>query len=156
MANKMQVYWRVDTTGLNFIEKHIPQITNDAVKTTIEEIARGVKENWSSSSPSAPGSPPAVVTGYLDSSVQIFRKDLAGRFSTLLNAVTWGIRVGAEYGAALEFGNPVTGAAPRPFLRPAIKAAEDLLGQKISIGFRQIETAGGLNKAAYLARRARG
>lgn len=156
MPKGLSAYWKVDTSGLDFVEKEAPIIIDEATRQTAQDIADSVKENWSASSPSAPFTPPAVVTGYLDSTVKVVKRDAAGRFAVLKNTVSWTVRVEAEYAAALEFGNPVTGAAPRPFLTPAVNAAVDNLGRNITTGFKAFETIGAAGKLAYLARRGLG
>lgn len=68
---------------------------------------------------SAPGEPPAIDTGNLVNSIETRR----------VNAFTARVNVGAEYGAALEFGTDTT--APRPFLRPAVNKHADEFVDKL-------------------------
>ena len=156
MPKGLATTWLVDTSGLDFIDRTAPEIVDQAVKQTVEEVAQDIKQNWSESSPSAPGQPPAIVTGYLDSTIRVLRRDALGRFATVQNAKVWTIRAEAEYAMALEFGNPVTGAAPRPFLRPAIERATELLGKNLAVSFKTFETIGASGKMAYLSRKGLG
>jgi hypothetical protein len=64
---------------------------------------------------SAPGEAPASDTGLLANSIQTeMRGDLSAD-----------VVVGAEYGAALEFGSLDGRIAPRPFLAPAVEAERE-------------------------------
>lgn len=70
---------------------------------------------------SAPGEPPAVVTGALKNSINAKRE----------GKMRWVVTVGAEQAAALEFGYSPRNLAPRPYLRPAIIAATKGLDSKM-------------------------
>lgn len=140
--NIMQVTFKANTTVLDLLDKNAPKITDRAVREVLEKVKDTIRDNWSAESPSSPGNPPAVVTGYLDQSLKVQRRDILGRFSTPGNTTSWSLKVNAEYGAALEFGRPEINLAPRPFLRPAIKGVEKALGDRIKIGFRFVGGVG--------------
>lgn len=130
--NMMRVTFKTDFKNLDNLMLNMDQITNEAVRDTMENVLDNIHRNWSSESPSSPGERPAVVTGNLDKSIRILRRDSGGKFSTLGNAISWSLQVEAEYGAALEFGVLERNLAPRPFIRPAIAEAEALLGRNIA------------------------
>lgn len=70
----------------------------------------GTKRTYTAS---APGEPPAVVTGNLKNSIQTKREKMR----------VWAVLVSAEYAADLEYGHRTDEGgyvAPRPYLRPAV------------------------------------
>lgn len=111
------------------VEAKLKQQVGEAVRATAEEIVDDIRKNWSATSPSAVGSPPAVVTGLLDSSVMVEDqgRDEKGRFKGD-DATVYYIHVdtaegepnGYNYAMALE--DPAY--LDRPFLAPALLAAE--------------------------------
>lgn len=74
-----------------------------------------IRDSWSDVSPSSPGQPPAVVTGFLDSSIEADKSQL--------KSFTAYIRANAEYSLPLEFGTHKMAA--RPFMRPWLHQQED-------------------------------
>lgn len=122
--------------GLNALTPMVDKTMEEATDSIINRI----RYNWSSSSPSTPGEPPAVVTGTLDESVT---KDNTGRnargqFASGADITAWYIRVEAPYANALEYGDSSKNLEPRPFIAPAILAEQDEIGDKFEIGFRGI------------------
>lgn len=89
---------------------HAGEIEEQAVKGTGEKIEAHVQANWSVSSPSSPGNPPAVVTGELKSSVRLVK----------INNKHYRLEARADHAIPLEFGT--SRMAPRPFLAPAVEA----------------------------------
>lgn len=83
------------------------------VDETAEDGAKYIRAHWSGASPSAPGSPPAVVSGELDKSVIAIPEHSlsSGKKRSLLRAM-------AKYARPLEFGTHTMKA--RPFMRPAM------------------------------------
>ena len=129
--NMMKVRFVSDLTGINALDAGMQALTNEAIRETMEDIHTMIMSRWSEISPSAPGQPPAVVTGTLGSSIHWQPTNATGQFASGKDAVAWSLRVEAEYGAALEFGVPERNLEPRPFLRPALDAAKDALGNHI-------------------------
>lgn len=146
-----------DTAGVDYLWKHAEDIALPAVHEATQSIHDYIREHWSSSSPSSPGNPPAVVTGYLDQSIKIERRDALGRFAIIGNAVSYLIKVEADYALALEFGNSATNLQARPFFIPAVRAVEEQLGIKLTVAFRTgIQRASVLSKATFLSRQGLG
>lgn len=106
------------------LEDKVTKGAENLVNTAAQALVNDIKSSWSSSSPSAPGSPPAVVTGTLDSSVQAETgRDTLGRFASAGSVVTRIVRVRAGHGALLE--NGTYKMAARPFMRPATERLAD-------------------------------
>lgn len=105
-----------------------------------ESIVNRVRYNWSASSPSNPGEPPAVVTGNLDSSIKADNagRNALGQLTRSNEAIAWYIRIKAEYAAALEFGDSSKNLAPRPFLAPAVADEQFAIGDKIKLNFQGV------------------
>lgn len=107
------------------VEKRFARQVNEAVEDAAEALVEDIRGNWSGTSPSQWGTPPAVVSGVLDSSLEIVESDRTslGRF-----AKKGSVRVvkidtsendpdGESYAPALE--DP--GYLNRPFVEPAIE-----------------------------------
>jgi hypothetical protein len=111
--------------GLDVMEHVIPGRIDNSSKGLAEDMAQIMHESWSPDAPSAPGSPPAVVTGNLDKSIQVERqgRDLEGKFVSGKNAAKWAVIVGEKYGATLEHGGG--NILPRPFVLPAAMAVSE-------------------------------
>ena len=96
---------------LEKLRKRVPenaaQITQDAAN----DAADYMRSHWSSVSPSAPGEPPAVVTGMLDASIEVVPTGSGAK-------PTQELRVQAWYASYLEYGTK--NMAARPFIRPAM------------------------------------
>jgi hypothetical protein len=97
-----------------------------ATESMANEVVEEARANWSASSPAAPGSPPAKVTGELDASIRVIRGNgLYGRI----------VEVRAIHGKFLELGTRKMAA--RPWFVPAIiRVANKKLGDKWRILLR--------------------
>jgi HK97 gp10 family phage protein len=89
------------------------QAQRDGLEAGIRVVESIVKVSLQGPSPSAPGQPPGLDTGYLINSVQVVDP------VTPIEAI---LGVGADYGPHLEFGT--SKMAARPFLRPAMDENE--------------------------------
>ena len=119
--NIMQVGMKADTTILDTLLAGGDRVAVESViEKAIERLQDIINSNWSQTSPSAPFTPPAQVTGFLAASQKIERRGALGRFTSAGNAIQFALVFQADYAAALEYGNPATGAAPRPFIAPAM------------------------------------
>jgi HK97 gp10 family phage protein len=88
----------------------------------------GSGEIYGTHQASAPGEPPAVLTGNLKNSI---RAAAVGDGSS-----SWEVRVGAEYGAPLEFGT--ARMEPRPFMRPAVEETKKIVGDVFKEAFAEL------------------
>ena len=129
-----------DFTILDKGERALMPAVDKSLVQSVESITNRIRYNWSPSSPSSPGNPPAVVTGNLDGSISFDHtgRDALGRFASAENATAIYLRIEAEYAAALEFGDPSKNLAPRPFLAPAVLAEQDEIGDKFKINFNGV------------------
>lgn len=153
MPNMMSMRFIADTSGVDYLLKHADEMADAGAYEAVTGIYDYIRANWSSESPSSPGNPPAMVTGYLDQSIKVEKRDALGRFASAGKAISWVIRVEAEYALALEFGNDATNLKARPFFHPAVKAIENQLGIHITTAFRVgAQRASALSKASFLAR----
>lgn len=100
----------VDLSGLETGQDNLDKIKNQVLEKMATETRDDIKDNWSPSSPSSPGQPPAVVTGDLDKSM-----------TARADGADWIVKYGMIYGTFLEFGTPRMAA--RPFMRPAAERA---------------------------------
>lgn len=116
--------------GMVKIEAKYRKGAERVVKDTADFFANDIRDNWSASSPSNPGKPPAVVTGNLDESV--IAEDQGrdqGRFAGK-DAFVWYVHFDTDnddrgqYALALEEGVPDRNLKPRPFVKPALKRAK--------------------------------
>jgi hypothetical protein len=148
--NMMRVVWKTDTKALNLLDNSISALTSESIRETLENRKQYIQDHWSETSPSSPGNPPALVTGALDASLKVIRRDKGGKFATSSNAVSWALTVESEYGAAQEFGRPEINLAPRPFLRPAMKNAESILGKSITTKLQFVLNPFGKSPASIL------
>lgn len=131
----MSLIWKTDIRLLDRIIQTVNPLVGEAVYDTVVGIREDIRNNWSSPSPSAPGEPPAVVSGLLDRSIRIDKRDAQGRFASATNAVRVSIIIATDYAAALEFGYAPRNLAPRPYLRPAVYRASKALGVNIALRF---------------------
>ncbi len=110
------------------IERKLATQTREAVEATVEGIVNDIRSSWSPTSPSAVGSPPAMVTGNLDSSVKADEqgRDLQGRFAGKDAAVMF-IRVdtseGIDPGERGNYAPILELDLDRPFIAPALERA---------------------------------
>lgn len=136
----MNIKFFKDTAILDGMVNNQSAYLNPALEATANAVVDYIRGGWSSSSPSSPGQPPAIVTGNLDESVHAENtgRSGAGTFAKGSAVQSWFVQVEAEYAAALEFGSPSTNLAPRPFISPALDAALPFLvaGLKASYASR--------------------
>lgn len=109
MANQTRV--ALDMKVLEEKEKKFPGAADQIIGKLCLDAEADMKSSMSQDSPSSPGEPPAIVTGNLVNSIRAEK----------VKERVWRIAVGAEYGAALEYGSPANGLEARPFFEPAIK-----------------------------------
>lgn len=113
---------RMDTSGLDKLLEQLPYRMTKATDVFVNAVADDIDANWSSSSPSAPGKPPAVVTGDLKRSRKI---TISSKWRTK-NAFK--LEFTAEHAGFLEYGtlnaDGSTRMEARPFFRPAILRAK--------------------------------
>lgn len=138
MPSMMNVQIRKDFRGIDhYLGTEFKRDIGNATQESAMQIVTDIRGSWSGQSPSSPGNPPAVVSGELDRSIKVKEgRDVAGRFATTENAVSYAITVESDYGAALEFGDPSKNLAPRPFLRPALFRFKNKMGDKYKSVFR--------------------
>lgn len=91
------------------IERECPGKARALVQKLAQDCEADMKQNMSPNSPSAPGAPPAVVTGNLKNSIVARPGE---------HDMQWIVNVGAEYGAPLEYGT--NKMAARPFVLPSV------------------------------------
>jgi hypothetical protein len=102
--------------------KQVRVKVDKTVKDAAHEIVKDIRDSWSSSSPSSPGNPPAVVTGELDRSMGVERVGIGVFKIGASNEI-------ALKALSLEYGTQ--NMAARPYLRPALRRAEKPLIEKI-------------------------
>lgn len=103
---------KLDLKRLEEIRRNNPGRADQIVGTIAFDMEADLKANMSSGSPSSPGSPPAVDTGALKSSIHAER----------LGPMLWRVVDGVLYGVMLEFGTRKMRA--RPFFTPSAKRME--------------------------------
>lgn len=117
-----------DTKNLDKVIKLGPERNRQSVDDAAEALKQDIRTSWSPSSPSAPGRPPAVVSGELDKSIYIEEVRTAGWLTVRA------VRVRAGHWIFLEFGTTVNMKA-RPFLRPAAFRQRKHLGNRFKVIF---------------------
>lgn len=105
----------LDMAKLESIAANIPGGAGRVVQKMAQDCEHYIKNDFSPTSPSSPGQPPAVDTGNLKNSV------LAEDVSLL----TWVVNIGAPYGVHLEYGT--NRMAARPFVKPATEKVRNNL-----------------------------
>lgn len=121
MATFMDVRFVKDVSKL---DRLVHKLDNGGLDKSTQRMANRVVEyirsNWSGSSPSVAGEPPAVVTGELNAMIKVEQaRDILGRYASAHK-----IKFETEYAAALEWGYSPNHLAPRPFIRPALTALQ--------------------------------
>jgi len=107
----------VDKRKLDALAVKFPNGVAGVIQKICQDTEADIKTNFNAVSPAPPGETPGVVTGNLKNSV-LSEPDAS-------NDQTWWLRIGAEYGAALEYGTMKMAA--RPFLLPALRRIPDRL-----------------------------
>jgi HK97 gp10 family phage protein len=113
------VTMEIKRNGPSLIDKLLKRVDKNAERIVDEagdDVAADIRRSWSTSSPSSPGSPPAVVTGELDRSVVAIPEHSmsTGRKRNYIRAM-------AKHASHLEYGTRKMAA--RPFMRPAMHRA---------------------------------
>lgn len=118
----------LDMRKLEEIERNFPGRASDYVMELALTCEAEAKTSMNTSPPgraygnhvaSQPGYPPNIDTGTLLNSIQAVR---LGKYSAATN-------VNAEHGVGLEYGDPSSNLAPRPFLLPAVERTVQKLGK---------------------------
>lgn len=133
----MRISLKTDFSIMDRGLKNLDFIVNKTMGESAESITNRIHYNWSASSPSSPGQPPAVVSGALDDSIQADTtgRNSAGQFASGKDIIAWYIRVNADYGAALEYGYAARNLDARPYILPAVLAEQDEVGSKFQLNF---------------------
>ena len=100
----------LDMQKLKAMTDDAPRLAEQIIEKLAMDTVAYMLNNMSEQSPSSPGAPPAIDTGFLVNSISAFPE---GRMA-------WVVNVAADYAASLEFGTP--SMAARPFFLPAIEA----------------------------------
>ncbi len=111
------------------MEKKVEETSDDFTQLAAEVLQAHIKDNWSKSSPSSKGTPPAVVTGNLDSAVVIETQSrtATGQFAGKKGAVRFVVvdtRLGDNPLGRGEYGSVLEEELDRPFMQPAIEETE--------------------------------
>jgi len=92
-----------------------------------EALRKDIRDNWSSHSPSPLHSPPAVVTGNLDSSVIVEKvgRDILGRYADRKNTSVHFVHINTEDGknpgSRGNYAEALEKKYQRPFIEPAVE-----------------------------------
>lgn len=145
---------KLDLSPMDKLDRNLNRELEGVVEQAAYDMVDYIQENWSDSSPSQEGSPPASrnagTSGFLADRVYVktdkFR-GIGGRFVSSNQAISATVVADTEYAAALEYGHFYTNGrylAPRPFMRPALLwLAQDYPKRFTSV----IYHAAGLSKA---------
>lgn len=126
---------RVRENNIDRTNKRVYDATGDSLEDTAKEILAYIRRNWSPTSPSAVGFPPAKVTGRLHRSGRVAMR---GEGSTFVGtgsnqAIEASIFFTAPYSDILESPDGLN----RPFLRPAVEKFSPTIGGKMMLEFRK-------------------
>lgn len=97
---------KLDMSGLLRIKKESPVIFDRAIRKVAFDMQADIGDNFSTSSPSAPGEAPGIQSGNLKNNMEVKQ----------VRQGVWAVRVKTRYGPDLEFGT--VHMAARPFMRP--------------------------------------
>lgn len=135
----IKIRMKTDTSRLDRLERNIAGNTMDALTEAGEALKADIRSHWSIQSPSSPGNPPAVLTGNLDSSVEVDRqgRDVLGRFAGK-DALVLFVRIDTTKGdnplGRKEYASVLEDEMNRPFVQPAV----DRMSQNFPHFFRRI------------------
>lgn len=116
------------------IEKNLMRDVGLGVEDAAQGLVTYIRGNWSLNAPSSPGSPPAIVTGNLDSSVVVDKqgRDLQGRFANAENTVVKFVRIDTSQGVDPqgrgEYAGILEEKLDRPFIEPAVQVVSQMYG----------------------------
>lgn len=119
-----------DLSGLDTLDRIIPGRASKMAQKMAEDARDIVRAHWSSTSPSPPGQPPAVVSGRLDASIEVdSSSEGGGGVLGLLGGKSkyyFAVRAEAKHGMFQELGTVKMEA--RPFLAPAVEIVASRVG----------------------------
>lgn len=116
------------------VEQDLLKNTGFAVEELAQLLVSEIRGNWSLISPSSRGSPPAMVTGNLDSSVKVEEqgRDDLGRFASTENTTVKFVRIdtseGDNPGDRGNYAPVLEGPLEREFVQPAIDTVAPMIG----------------------------
>lgn len=122
----MRVKFKSDLRRLDKIERDIEGNTLDALQEAAEALVTDIRANWSDTSPSTPGNPPAIKTGNLDGSVKANRQGRGegGRFASSKNVKYWYVTIDTSEGPDPrnrgQYAGILEDSRDRPFVAPAL------------------------------------
>ncbi len=123
------------------IEKRVDETSFEFLVYVAEWLRNDIRWRWSSSSPSSIGSPPAILTGNLDSSIKVARqgRTSGGQFASTSDAKKLFIVIDTEAGDNPLGRGQYSGVLEldRPFMQPAVRRLE---GVYSSLAKRKIKT----------------
>lgn len=111
----------IDDSGIDAIINQSSADLDAVVSKVAHDTEGDIKNNFSSSSPSAAGEAPAVDTGALKNSIN----------TTKIADAHYEVHDGVEYGVHLEFGTEKMAA--RPFMLPAAERSANRGGDSLVI-----------------------
>lgn len=119
------------------IEKNMLRDVGLGVEDGAKALVTAIRGNWSLNSPSAVGSPPAMVTHNLDSAVKVDEKgrDEYGKFADTENTRVMFVRIDTSEGdnpmGRGNYAEVLESKLDRPFIEPAITQVAHLYGMLI-------------------------
>ena len=126
-----------DTRRLDILEREFPNRIDASLHSAAEALVLDIRSNWSPTSPSDPGSPPAILTGNMDSAVKAESqgRDDRGRFQGP-DAKVWYVTIKTSQGenplGRGEYAAEVD--QTRPFIEPAL----DRVARQLPFFFRRV------------------
>ncbi len=116
----------LNTAGLDRLLNSLSGASDVIGRKVALDWVADMKSHMSRSSPSAPGDPPGVDTGYLVNHLEVRQ-----------NGGHWGIW-GPRYGVYLEYGAPTRRVRARPWITPSAMRIKGQLpaAVKAALGFR--------------------
>ena len=117
-----------DTSALTRLIASAPEKIDQVLGKVAFDMVADIMISFSTSSPSAPGTPPGVDTGALKNSIRAER----------IKVLEWHVIAGTEYAHALEYGFSPHNLAARPFMRPAATRAQQRLPATLGISIRWV------------------
>lgn len=115
---------KLDIQNLEKLKREMPERVDQVIGKLAFDFEADAKMNMSKQTPSKPGTPPGVRTGFLKNSIGAKRD----------KRMRWIVWVMANYAVHLEYGAPKINMAARPFLRPAASR----IAKRMPDYFRQV------------------
>lgn len=116
------------------IERDLLRDVGFGVQDGANALVTQIRANWSLHAPSAVGSPPAIVTGNLDSSVKVDPqgRDEIGKFTDRQNTAVMFVRIDTSEGSNPQgrgnYAHILEETLDRPFIDPAIEQVARMYG----------------------------